>query len=260
MSMSRYKKGEVILREGDLSTSVYEVMQGSVATYASYGQPHQKKLDSLKAGDIFGEQAMLNGCPLGATAVAEEEGTCVREIATDTMHDFIQKEPATVRKMMQFLGTHLRRVTLEYEAASRQIAERTGLSKKEENAGAYIYRRGQIIFREGEAGDCMYFLADGRVGIFTGYGTDEQRLIVELPEESFFGEMGMLEKLPRSATAVAMVDETRLERIDETNLDEMIKNSPGMTFAALQHLSSRLQAMTEDNAKAHKALEGMQRA
>ena len=260
--MREFKQGDVILREGTPNRSVYEVEKGTVLRYEAYDTPQEKKLEELGAGDIFGEQAMLEGCLLTATVVAGKDGALVREISTDTMHDFIKEEPATVRKMMQFLSTHLRQVTVEYEEASRKIAEKAGLSAQKETSeagGAVLtFRRGQIIFREGEAGECMYFLTDGRVGIFTGYGTDRQELIAELEEESFFGEMGVLEKLPRSATAVALVDGTKVDVIEEENLDEMIQKAPGMTFVALQHLSSRLREMQEENRKAQKALEEMQ--
>ncbi|MBQ1490546.1 MAG: cyclic nucleotide-binding domain-containing protein [Blautia sp.] len=259
--MREYKKGDVILREGTPNRSVFEITGGKVVLYEAFDTPQEKKVDELGPGDIFGEQAMLEGCLLTTTVVAGEEGAVVREISTDTMYDFIQEEPGTVRKMMKFLSTHLRRVTVEYEEASRRMAEKAGLSAENETSEAgcpiVTFRQGQIIFREGEVEECMYFLTDGRVGIFTGYGTDRQQLIVELEEESFFGEMGVLEKLPRSATAVALEEGTKVEVIEEKNLDEMIQKSPGMTFVALQHLSSRLRQMSEENRKAQKALEGM---
>ena len=101
----------------------------------------------------------------------------------------------------------------------------------------------------------MYFITSGRVGIYTGYGTDREKLLAELTEEQFFGEMGMIERLPRSATAICLEDDTSTELIYEENLDEAIKNSPAMIFVALQHLSTRLKAMTDAYDKVTAALD-----
>ena len=73
-----------------------------------------------------------------------------------------------------------------------------------------ILKRNEIIFSEGDKSDCMYDIRQGRVGIYANYGTKEEKLLTELSKDQFFGEMGIIEGYPRSATAVAMGDVTEL--------------------------------------------------
>ena len=61
--------------------------------------------------------------------------------------------------------------------------------------------KNEILFRQGDPGDGMYYIDYGKVGIFTGYGTKTEVKIEELYSEQFVGEMGMLTAAPRSATA-----------------------------------------------------------
>ena len=51
------------------------------------------------------------------------------------------------------------------------------------------YKKGEIIFREGDPGNCMYDIFWGRVGVYTGYGTPQEKKLAELKTEDFFGEM-----------------------------------------------------------------------
>ena len=42
------------------------------------------------------------------------------------------------------------------------------------------FKNGDVIFRQGDPGDCMYDIFSGRVGIYTAYGAPEEKLIAEL--------------------------------------------------------------------------------
>ena len=253
MGLREYQKGEVIIREGEQGRCLYDIQKGRVRTYSGFGSEWEKQLRELGSGQIFGETAMLDGCARAETIVAVEP-TFVREIEADTIWDFFKAEPGEVRKIMAHLSHRLREVTDAYEEASRRLGGQMPPAAPEKPTKE-IYRRGQIIFREGEVGNCMYFITSGRVGIYTGYGTDQEKLLAELTEEQFFGEMGMIERLPRSATAICLEDDTSTELIYEENLDEAIKNSPAMIFVALQHLSTRLKAMTDAYDKVTAALD-----
>ncbi len=112
------------------------------------------------------------------------------------------------------------------------------------------FKKGQVIFRQGDAGDCMYYIGYGTVGIYTDYGTSDEILLTELHENDFFGEMGLIEKLPRSATAVVLENDTVLTRLTEEGLDQMFEEKPAFILLALQHISSRLRKLTKDYAKA----------
>ena len=112
------------------------------------------------------------------------------------------------------------------------------------------FKKGQVIFRQGDAGDCMYYIAYGTVGIYIDFGTEKENLLTKLHENQFFGEMGMIEKMARSATAVVLENDTVLTRFTEEGLDRMFEEKPSLILLSLQHISSRLRKLTRDYMKA----------
>lgn len=107
------------------------------------------------------------------------------------------------------------------------------------------YKKGDIIFREGEEGDSLFYIMDGSVGIFVNYATnDEQRLAV-VGRDHFFGEMAVIEEYPRSATAMAL-DDVIVTEISSGELGEYFKQDPDMIIEMMEHLGSRIRSLTED--------------
>ncbi len=107
------------------------------------------------------------------------------------------------------------------------------------------YKKGEIIFRQGEAGESMYNVMWGSVGIYLDYGTSREKKLAELGDESFFGEMGMIDHAPRSATAVAL-EKTQLMEITEDRLAALFREKPAKVMTIMQHLSNRLRRLTRD--------------
>ena len=70
------------------------------------------------------------------------------------------------------------------------------------------YPRGAIVFRQGDAGECMYEIQNGSVGIYYDYKGPNEKKIAHLTSSDVFGEMGLLDRAPRSATAVVLEDDT----------------------------------------------------
>ena len=109
-----------------------------------------------------------------------------------------------------------------------------------------VFKKGEVIFREGDPGDCMYDVYTGKVGIYAAYGTDEQKLLTEIYPGYYFGEMGLLDHAARSAAAVALEDETNMACITEENFGEFYEKKPATVFAIMQQMSHNLRRRTDD--------------
>ena len=110
------------------------------------------------------------------------------------------------------------------------------------------YDRGAVIFREGDPGDCMYELDSGSIGIYRNYGTPDEKLITTLFSNrslQLFGEMGLLEHLDRSATAVVMEDNTTVTRISEEEFGELFEKNPVVVLELLKQMCNRLRKTTK---------------
>lgn len=98
---------------------------------------------------------------------------------------------------------------------------------------------GQPIFQEGDPGDGVYVISEGRVQISVVLGPEQQRILSRFGPGEFFGEMSVLDHAPRSASATAEVD-TRLWFIPHDELLQMLERSPKLAFSLVREFSLRL--------------------
>ena len=94
--------------------------------------------------------------------------------------------------------------------------------------------QGEEIFAEGEAGDALYLVLDGKVRVHRG-----DRQIAELGERECFGEMAILDASPRSATVTAVKD-TNLIKISREDFQEIMAEKPEIALGIIKVLSHRL--------------------
>jgi CRP-like cAMP-binding protein len=102
------------------------------------------------------------------------------------------------------------------------------------------FKAGTSIFRENEPGTEMYIIREGQVEILKSMRGSNHRVAV-LDEGDFFGEMAILDDLPRSASARALTDCVVL-RIDRSTFDQMVRHNPEIPVRMLRKLSRRLRA------------------
>ncbi len=277
-----FRKGEVIFRQGDIGKTFYQVTKGTAGVYLQYGEADQQKLTNVEKDQYFGEMAIIEAWPRSATVVAEDE-LHVIEITAEGLNAFFEEQPERIISLMKQLGKRIRVMTDEYEEINAVIqgqkklapAEKPGFfsrlfrfgrvpdpeaptqeeimkAKGAGSAGLPVreYKRGQVIFREGDEGEYMYSVQSGRIGIYTSYGAANQQKLTDLYSDTFFGEMGLIDREPRSATAVVEEDGTTLECIREQDLQELFRTNPIEVNMILSHLSNRLRKLTVSYSKA----------
>lgn len=105
------------------------------------------------------------------------------------------------------------------------------------------FSAGAVIFREGQWEMCAYEIVSGKVGIYADYGKESETLLTELRAGKLFGEMGLIEVRPRSATAVALED-TETAVITEEEMREYFKNDSEKIVVMFKNLSARLRELS----------------
>lgn len=281
----RFQNGEIIFKEGDIGTSFFQIIEGTVEVISGYGSDKERSLTELSAGDFFGEMAVIEAYPRSNTVVAKDNALVV-EIPENELNSYFAENPGMILKIMNHLGKRIKELTADYDAVASALKEvRASQDKKSDSIFAKIekyiddissskidltkpsaealrqasesvkgkasgavesYKKGTVIFKEGEIGKCMYIVYGGDVGIYSNYGAANQIKLTDIYPVACFGEMGMIAGDPRSATAVAETDETFVEIINPEDLEELFRTTPVKVEMILKHLSYRLRMLTYD--------------
>jgi hydroxyacylglutathione hydrolase len=106
------------------------------------------------------------------------------------------------------------------------------------------FEKDAVIFEEGTPGLEFYIILTGAVAIRKSIGDSEQILAI-LKIGHFFGEMAILDGFPRSATAVAVEQNTTLMVVDAARFIYLVSQQPAFAMLVMEALSKR-QRIRED--------------
>jgi CRP-like cAMP-binding protein len=223
---------------------MYFIESGEVALSAA-----GKTLDTIKAGEIIGEMAVITGGARSATATAKAD--CIAwSLDAQQFQAAIQQMPEFALMLMSVMFDRLRLVAARL--AARRIAPGTQTAREAATfspetlarlesllaAGAKVrYEAGKVIMREGEAGICMYVVLKGRVAIAI-----RDKIVEMIGPGGTFGEMALVDQSPRTATAGASEDSVLLS-IHRKALLDLVRSHPAFGIALMRGVAERLRHM-----------------
>ena len=141
-------------------------------------------------------------------------------------------------------------------------------------------RRGETLFREGDSGDRLYVVLDGKIKLGRSSADGRENLLAVLGPGQMFGELSLFDPGPRSLTATAVTDVTmkslghdelsswltghpdvarnllgqlaaRLRRTNDVVADLVFSDVPGRVAKALLDLASRFGRQADDGVHVH---------
>ena len=264
------EEGGSVFREEDRSMDFYVVKDGRIEIRKDTPFGPQI-LGSLTSGTIFGEMNFIDRTHRSSDAVAVVPSSCFtfsfsaldslmdedKQLAvglhwafwrslTEKVRDaneqlklFFQEDAKKGQGRKRVEGTReMQQVTVKSEDKVDLFKER-GLSAGEMKLLATFsseerFKEGSMVFREGERGEKLYIVLDGRVRISKFIpGVGEEALAV-LDRGDFFGEMALIDDKARSADAKAHDGDATVLSIDRATLNEILSMDP---HASLQFLN-----------------------
>jgi CRP/FNR family transcriptional regulator, cyclic AMP receptor protein len=106
------------------------------------------------------------------------------------------------------------------------------------------YRAGEVIVRQGDTSLSFYVVLSGTVRIVRHRAGDDGVDIVEEGAGSFFGEMGVIDDLPRAATVVAL-EPTACALLAKWDFQRELSADPGIALALISVLNARIRTLED---------------
>ncbi|MDQ1695844.1 MAG: family transcriptional regulator, cyclic receptor protein [Frankiaceae bacterium] len=104
--------------------------------------------------------------------------------------------------------------------------------------------RGHIVFSEGDIGDRLFIVLDGKVKISRAATDGRENLLTVLGPGEMFGELSLFDPGARTATATAVTEST-LASLDHDDLRPLLLNEPAVAVHLLRALAQRLRRTNE---------------
>ena len=186
VSMSLYKvsKGVTLYTQGLPGNFWYIVQSGELSVFMN-----DKHIGKLKAGQSFGERALMDGTLRSNTIIAD----------TDCKLWALKRQ--VFRKIIEFIFTSNYEENMKFLDQVNLPIESTLKSIMANNLIQEIYLKGQYICREGEFGSSLYIIKDGEVECLKG-----ENIIRILKKGDNFGQKALLEGDVRSLDVRAKTD------------------------------------------------------
>jgi CRP-like cAMP-binding protein len=238
-------QGGSFFDEGQTSDRMYYLVEGSVGLLRN-----KKTLDIIKAGEVFGEMAVISGEPRSAAAVARSD---CKVLAMDSrqFQQALQTTPEFALMLMNIMN-HRLRLTLalmNQTASLPSVGDRDELRvfdkrMMEDLVAAFRSRppqnfpEGRVIMKEGDAGVSMYVVIKGKVSV-----TIKGIVVERVGPGGTFGEMALVDQAARVASATAAAD-CQLLTIGRADFLNLVKTKPGFAISLLKTIAERLRSMT----------------
>lgn len=111
------------------------------------------------------------------------------------------------------------------------------------------YQEGEVIFAEGDPGKALYIILDGSVLISKRCG-DGDKVLASLSAGSFFGELALIDNMPRFASAAA-TEKTSLLIMYKSYFDDLIRSNNTMSSRLLLNIIELLTVYIRKNHAMH---------
>lgn len=248
----RFAAGAELFAEDDLAKAglfrkpasrMYFVVSGEVALTIG-GKP----LDVMKAGDVFGEMAVITERPRSASATARSDVVAYSLSGPELQQALVQAPEFALMIMsvmsdrLRFIAARLaaRRSPLPASAREMSVFDKGLLADFEAalpRAATVRHWSGANIMREGQSGAFMYVVKAGRVAI-----SIRDHVVEYVNPGGTFGEMALVDQSARTASATAEVDCVLLS-VDRPSLLEAVRARPAFGMALMRAIAERLRFM-----------------
>ena len=104
--------------------------------------------------------------------------------------------------------------------------------------------KGSILFKEGDDGEHLYVIVDGKLKLGTSSGDGRENLLSILGPGEMFGELSLFDPGPRTSTATAVTD-AKLLSLSHEKVIPWLRQNPEVSLQLLTRLSQRLRRTNE---------------
>jgi len=241
MSVIEIENNAFLFQQGESTAALYMVMSGHLTVYASGIDNEAVVLAEVTPGQCIGEMAMFFSGKRTASIRADTHAMLLKLEKPD--FEQLINEHISLRHLLGKL-IEQRLPTLRIATADLFGSIDDELLLEFQSLFTWhTLKRGEILFRQGETGDTIYLVVNGRLELTVNKVNGNREVVADLGRGEWVGEMAILLNEMRTVTVTATRD-CGLVSINRDGLNDVFKRHPNALMAVVETLSKRLKATT----------------
>ena len=236
-------KGEVLFRQGDAGNQMYIISRGCLEVFLTNPDGKTQRIDVLDPGVSVGEIALLTGQPRSALVqgMVETELVSLSKAGLDTLSE---KYPEVGKRIIDEMIPRIQRTQLAL-AITRLLGplDAQALHDLQRKVTWQHLVAGEVLIRQGEIGDSMYVVVNGRLSMTANDDSLGTRYLGEIDRGESVGEFALVSNQPRSATVTALRD-TDVVGISREVYEELVSTHSDFLSSVTRLIVERFRGLT----------------
>ena len=198
---SSFSMGDIVCRAGDEGTSIYVITEGSIKIFIEGAAGEKIEIAKLGAGDFFGEAGFFTNGKRNASVMAIDD-TELLEITKGDFEGIFKRHP----RIKELLESFYKKRVLDKLLVVSPLFSVLNDSDRADLLNDFQLKTcsdGELVIKEGDSGDAMFLIKQGRAKVTTGESGSKELVLAELKEGDFFGEVSLITGKPRTANISA---------------------------------------------------------
>ena len=215
-----FPAGSVIVRQGEPGEHLYILTEGHAEVCVEHPDGHDMIVDNLRAGQYFGEMALIGrGARRATVRVTDDAPASVVALDLRTFDSLVAESPALRDELQRIVSLR----QLQSQVVALDGVDRETLRRLTAGAPERHFSPGDLILRRGELGETAFFILEGEVEVLAVRADGREERIDHLGPGRYFGELALLGDRRRTATGRAVgAGSVKLLELDEAAFSELL--------------------------------------
>ena len=194
--------GQLIVQQGEPADALYIILEGRVRVLKRAESGVEIVLQSLSAGEVFGESALFEGGVRNASIRCSMPTKLLR-LSREKFDALAEKRPSLREHLEKTRRLGAIRIFLYERSRFGQLPD-AELALLLERLQPVTFEDGEILIRQGDEPGPMFLIESGKMRVFLVTPEGHERNLAYLHSGDFLGELSVLNGAPRVASAVAV--------------------------------------------------------
>ena len=226
LKLYHLNKDDVLFKQGDYGDSMYVLIRGRLVVRMQTADGREIVVgEETEPGASVGEMALITGQSRVVTLFAGSEADLVK-LSKVGFELLVKEQPHILTGLAELAARRWRQTQLAVVLANL-LGEFDAIALRDLQIGLEWQQlpHGQILFNQGDPGDAMYIVVNGRLRIVATHPDGSESELDEIGAGEIVGEFALITGEPRTATVYA-IRETHLARLSQPFFTRLVASYP----------------------------------